>query len=118
MAETILDRLSWFGYGKQKLEPQEIPTHDQLIAFGAEETGYTIRDYESRKGIQLAEGRNELTYSVESERGKADVIYVPDEHGWYVENGSGFKWRPKNLDELKDILDEMDHQIDRYGELL
>jgi len=117
MAETIIDRLRWFSYGKQKLEPQDVPSHDQLIAFGAEETGNRLCDYESeRKDFKLPDGRDDRTYAIVSD--KVDIIYVPDEHGFYVENGTGLTWRPKDLDELRDLIGEMDHQLRRYGELL
>ncbi|CCH01233.1 hypothetical protein FAES_3224 [Fibrella aestuarina BUZ 2] len=118
MATTIIDDLRWFSYGgKENLEPQQIPTHDELIAFGAEVSDSTLQE---RHGTEpLPEGRDERLYWIDSkECSRTMLTYVPDAHGWYVENSKGFKWRPKDLNDLYALMDEMDQQYERYGDLL
>jgi hypothetical protein len=120
MATTIVDELRWYGPGKKGYPEQTIPTTEQLLAAGAEETGDTIESYSGYDPQKdaLPEGRDSRTYSIDSPGRQTYVTYIPDAHGFYVENMKGTKWRPKDLDELETLLDEMDHQISRYGSLL
>ena len=120
MATTIIDDLQWFSASKKAPDKQEIPTHDQLLAFPADETGNRLEDYGSYdpETDKLPDGRDSRTYAIDSPRGRANLIFIPDQYGWYVENGAGHKWRPENLEQLRDLLEEMDFQINRYGGLL
>lgn len=112
---SIIDDLRYFGPSKRVWPKQTIPTHEELIASGAEETGYTILDYTHEP---LQEGRDTRSYAVESPQGQANLLYVPDAEGFYVENFNGNQWRPEDLAQLHYLLEEMDHQLSRYGELL
>jgi hypothetical protein len=120
MAETIIDSLRYHG-GKQPLTKQTIPPHEELLAFPGEETGDTL---ETRPGgydplrDALPEGRDSRLYSLDSPGRCTWVTYIPDAHGFYVEDFKGTRYRPEDLDELKALLEEMDHQIGRYGGLL
>ena len=113
---NIVSDLRCFGPGKKGYAPQTVPTVEQLIAAGAEETGYTLADYDGDRDIALAEGRDTRTWVIE--KGSENVIYVPDEHGFYLENFNGNKWRPSDLDEAVTLVEEMSFQMNRYGELL
>ncbi len=123
-AETILDELKWYGNptlpARLFKTPQTVPTHEELLAFPGEETGDTIETrwgYEAEKHA-LPEGRDNRTYALDSPDQSVNVTYVPDQQGFYIETLSGTKYRPQDLDEVHTLLEEMDHQIDRYGDLL
>lgn len=98
MTRLIDLRRVWGNISKEKLIPQEIPSVDDLIRLGAEETG----DHE--RG--LPDGRDSRTWSITNEFGMYYMTYIPDEHGFYLENITGSTWRPANIQEAIEIFDQ------------
>ena len=120
MANIVSD-LRCFGPGKNGYAPQTVPTVDQLIAAGASETGYRLSEYDDYLGkaaYNLAEGRDDRTWVLEDKSCDVNLVYVPDAHGFFLEDYSGSIWRPTNIDEAVTLVEEMAFQMDRYGELI
>ncbi len=113
---NIVSDLRCFGPGKKGYAPQTVPTVEELIAAGAEETGYRISEYEGSRNVTLPEGRDDRSWVLES--GEVNVTYVPDVHGFFIENFNGNIWRPSDLGEALALVEEMAFQMDRYGELI
>ncbi len=120
MATTLVDTLKWYGPSAKGYPAQTIPTPEQLEVWGAKVTGYTIAEYDGYdpETEALPEGRDTRTWVAWSPLVHVNVIVIPDQHGFYVEDFNGQQWRPADLEQLRALFEEMDHQVSRYGGLL
>lgn len=116
---NIVNSLRWYGSNITKSPAQTVPTVEQLIAAGADETGYKLEEYEgyNPETDALPEGRDTRTWNICSKEYDTYLMYIPDAEGFYLENYNGNKWRPEDLDECIALVDEIGFQEDRYGDL-
>lgn len=89
--------------------PQVVPTIDELLLINAIETGDTV--------LGLPEGRDNRIWVVTDTNESINLTLVPDNHGFYLEDFNGSKWRPADLYEMNRLISEMAFQMNRYGEL-
>lgn len=90
-------------YRRRETDHQIVPTEDQLWEAGYEDTG-------DNNGCFAGQSDDGIVFT-----------YIPDK------DGQGFliellmygarTYRPRDLEETKALMEELDHQIERYGEL-